>query len=516
MTEEDLFGGHEPPRQVVVADSGVLVTNHLNLFYMLSAGLLLPPAGFDGKHYDDTLGCFPGWIPLFLSQPSLQAISQSTAEAQHLKPVLVEVSLTDLTGRILACRQDGTAEIDFPAQLSGSEDLLLIPAPLPTSRIKSIIYLSADERRSCEADAGDYGNVPINDFKGRSSKTLFTKGRKTGWPPRDGPKERAVPLQTANAAGGVMAMLLHYGNLGELAEATCRSAFDPDESSMSRSDHILDGVGVWMKTGFPPSFQPDEDGSVRHGEASGAYLFWGAVEKLLEWRHRGRADAAEDVLLRWLVDVEAMLDSPLQPRIRALRDSLASLRGLASATTSELFERHPTPMGRAMALFFLRDGSVDLLGFDHDALHEPDWLMAAVLFGVRDGWLALPLRLRVTPGLSAAVSHRMARMAHRSAGSELSIGEPPPRTRTLREILVDNPQAALDLARRQKWDCINTRVSLGRGEYQLVVAGGSAHVDMAGEPKVDSRVDLARFLRCLAESRLDPKTESKVRASLRG
>ena len=71
-------------------DSGLLATNHLNLFYMLSAGLLLPPAGFGGKHYHDTLDSFPGWIPLFLGRPSRRAISESTAEAPHLKPVLVE------------------------------------------------------------------------------------------------------------------------------------------------------------------------------------------------------------------------------------------------------------------------------------------------------------------------------------------------------------------------------------------------------------------------------------------
>lgn len=513
MTTEDMFGYRNARDQIEVPESGLLATNHLNLFYMLSAGLLLPPSGFDGKHYDDTLGCFPGWIPLFLGQPSRQAISLSTAEARHLKPVLVEVSLTGLSGRIWACREDSMVEVDFPARLTGLEDLLLVPAPLPVSRITSIVYPSAVDKRSCEADADDYGNVPVKDFKGRSNKTLFTRGGDICWPPPDGPIEREAPVQAPLAAGGAMAMLQQFGNLGDLAVESCRSAFDPGESPEPVSDDFpgwLDGIREWMTTGCSPSPRPDAS---EHPDAWRACLFWGAVEKLLEWRRRGRVGDPEQVLLRWLAETQT--PPRFQAGIQTLSADLASLNGLASATTSELFDRHPSPMARAMILFCLRRDCADLLDFEHDTLREPDWLMAALLFGVRDGWIGLPLRLRAIPGLSAAVSHRMACMAHRSAGSEVSFDEPPPRIRTLREIVVDNPHAALDLARRRKWDCINTRISLGRGEYQLVVAGGSAHVDMAGEPKVDSRLDLAKFLGCLAKSRLDSEAESKVRASLR-
>ena len=515
MTTEDMFGDEDRPRRIQVPDSGLLATNHLNLFYMLSAGLVLPPSGFGGKHCQDTLGCFPGWVPLFLGRPPRQAISYSTAEAPHLKSVLVEVALSSLSGRVVAFREGGMAELRFPEQLDGTEELLLVPAPLPTSWIKSIVYPSSDDKRSCEVEAADYGNVPIRDFKARSNKTLFARGPDTLWPPDGGPPEREAPVQTPLAAGGTMAMLLHFGNLGDLAVASCRHAFDPHESSAPYADGILDGISEWMESGIPPCSRPDSgDGRAGSRDATRKYLFWGAVEKLLEWRCRGRVGDAEDSLLEWLAAAETVLDSRLQAGIQTLGASLSSLRGLAAATTSELFERHPTSMARAMTLFFLRSDCADLLDFSNDALHEPDWLVAALLFGVRDGWLRLPLRLRAIPGLSDAVSHRMARMAHRIAGTELSLGESPPRIRTLREALGENPRAALDLARWQKWDCIHSRISLGRGEYRLVVEGGSAHVDLAGEPNVDSRVDLAKFLQYLGRSRLDPKAELKVRRSL--
>ena len=44
------------------------------------------------------------------------------------------------------------------------------------------------------------------------------------------------------------------------------------------------------------------------------------------------------------------LDPRLQAGVRKLHDTLASLTGLAVATASELFERHDTPLARAMTL----------------------------------------------------------------------------------------------------------------------------------------------------------------------
>ena len=129
-------------------------------------------------------------------------------------------------------------------------------------------------------------------------------------------------------------------------------------------------------------------------------------------------------------------------------------------------------------------------------LGEADWLVAAILFGVRDGWMSLPLRLRDHPGLADAVSHRMARMSHRISGTGLELGEPPARIRPLRELFGDGSawrarekSAALGLARTQKWDCVHTRINLGPGEYRLTVKGGSTVIELPGEPRIEPEVD---------------------------
>ena len=64
MTISDMFDTNDVPGRVDAPNVGYLVTNHLNLMYMLSAGLVMPPSGFGEKYYSDTLERFPGWIPL--------------------------------------------------------------------------------------------------------------------------------------------------------------------------------------------------------------------------------------------------------------------------------------------------------------------------------------------------------------------------------------------------------------------------------------------------------------------
>ena len=249
MATADLFTMRDAPAPAKALESGLLVTNHLNLMYMLAAGLVMPPAGFGDKYYRDTLECFPGWIPLFLDKVPRDAIESSTREAGHLKPIIVRISLPGMSGNLIAFGEHGPRELHFPDQLDGTERMLLVPAPLPTSRIESIVFQTAADKRACERDAKDFGNVPLEDFNRKFGKTLFTKAPDTTWPPGEGPAERAVPLERPLAAGGVMAMLLLFGNLGEQAVRACRNAFDPVGDAAQHADEppILAGLATWMQ-----------------------------------------------------------------------------------------------------------------------------------------------------------------------------------------------------------------------------------------------------------------------------
>ena len=115
----------------------------------------------------------------------------------------------------------------------------------------------------------------------------------------------------------------------------------------------------------------------------------------------------------------------------------------------------------------------------------------------------------------------MAQMAHRIASTDLDLGPSPPRIHALRELFGEadswsarERSAALKLSRALKWECIQTRVSFSQGEYHLTVSGGSVHIDLQGEPRIDSHIDCDRFFKHLADTRLAPRIEEQIRKNL--
>lgn len=465
MSTAELFESAILPTKADMPESGLLVTNHLNLMYMLAAGLVLPPAGFGDKYFHDTLGEFPGWIPLFIDKVPGEAIESSIREAAHLKPVIVEYRLTGLSGPALAFGDQGFREIRLPSAVDNTAQALLVPAPLPTSRIVSIVFHTPEQKRTCESEAKEFSNVPLGDYRCRTSKPLFAKATQAPWPSGAGPEQRHVPLEAPFALGGVMAMLNVFANLGELAIGACRVAFDPeiDTPSTLEEHPILALLGKWIrdgetKVGLPPTAKAETS---RNDLQNGcqAMLFWNLVQRMVDWRTAGEVSNIEKVLIDYLAAAAPGLDPELRTGVGKLQDTLISLTGLGDATANEVLERHDTPLAHAMILLFLRRDCADLLDYQSDHLSEPDWLLAAILFGVRDGWLELPLRLREGRPLADAVSHRMAHLSHRVAQSGLNLGEAPARTQPLRELFGDGSgwrpaekRAALEIARAQKWD----------------------------------------------------------------
>ena len=510
-----------PPRTALFApETGVLVTNDRNLMYMLAAGLLMPPSGFGGKHYYDTLSAFPGWLPFFVGpegapSPPSGTVEDSTREARHLKPVLVEVELRGLCGTVRAHGSDRWTERRLEKGVAAEESLLLFPAPLPVSRIRSVVLRSIEDQRAIERDASDFGNVSFDGLDLKADQARFDSLSDHAWPPLEGPAERSVAVGAAQAAGGAMAILHRLANTGDLSLRTARCAFDTSDDPPD--DSILRALPEWIaKTCGTGSEQTPR---------KGRDLFWGAVDRIVQCRDQGRHTDANDALVAFYREAAEGMEGELRTRATEVVSTLESLGGgLGGDTVSRMLDRHPTPTGRAAILFLLRGKSRELFELigDYPQLEERDRLAAGILFGARDGWLKLPLALRGCPELANAVTHRMAALAHRLDGSGCDLGSPPPRVRPLREIFGDpagwgpaEEEAALQLASELKWrDCYRTTVSLGRGSYQLRIEGGSVYIDCADRPRVDTHMDRDRFFAHLARSSIDANIEAEVRARL--
>ena len=516
------------PSAAVAADAiperGCLITNHLNLLYMLASGLVLPRSGFGEKYYRDTLDACPGWIPLFTGHPGRAAVDHSIAEAGHLRPCQVVVSLRECVGPVLVPGPGGMEKRRSPHEVGGAP-LIFVPAPLPVSAIEEILFQSREDSTACRNDALDFGNVPLAEFETRVDRRRFAGPSGQAWPPSPVPPERLAPLAAAQAAGGMLAMLriLAGRDAAEVLEGgeplglvACRAAFDAEAdppSGLSRT--IAAGLTAWMRTGPSPARAPAALFGSDQGDAR--RLLWGAIDTLAEQAGATAVDDANARVLDYLDRESTGLDDRLRTHVVELRETLDSLTGLADLTASDLFDRFRTPLPRAMSLLFLRSTCADLLAFEHEALTAEDRLAAALLFGARAGWLALPLSLRGGPAASAAISHRMAALSHRLADTGFELGPAPARPRPLAELFAGEwsarqQDAAVALARKQKWtDCLRTRVRLGPGDYELKVGRGGTEIVFPGEARaVEAEVDGPRFSALLAAASIDPEHEAAV------
>lgn len=489
-----------------------LVTNQRNLFYMLAAGLIMSPKGFGSKYYVDTLSTFPGWIPLFADNVPQIAIDMSKSEKSHLLTCIVTIELKSMHGKIMAVDSYGQSrEILFPDEFTDSDTALLVPAPLPVTWIASIAFSSKEEKTNCESDAHDFGNVPLSGFNRTVDARLFSKSTKTVWPPILELPNRDQSLDKSFAVGGVIAMLLHMGNLGDFSMQTYQLACSPDTIHPSQiSDPMIRELGIWMES---------ED----HWAAFDILprLFWGAVDKVLNCRASNDSTGSIDAILQYLESAGDGLDEKMKTALTKLSIDLRNLMGFADSTITELFERHPKPFSRVMTLFFLRETCSDFLEFRHPLLNEVDYVAASILFAARDGWIGLPLVLRDVSGLQEAVSHHMAQVAHRIVKSGIDLGAQPACPLPLRALFIPGDkgwsakqrEAALLLARESKWtECIQTRILLGKGDYRIVVDGTGVQILLPGEVKnVRTDINQSQFFKLFNKAISPLKPDKKVR-----
>lgn len=504
-----------------VPDTGYLVTNHLNLMYMIAAGLIMPPSGFGSKYYQDSLNSFPGWIPLHVDKIPQQALDLASKEAGHLFPVIIKIRMSELKGKIPAVSLNNPSRETLLMELEEQSQVHLVPAPLPVSLIDSIVFQSMEEMRKFNTSASELKNAPVGDFQRKVGKTLFARAGSWTWPPKAQVTGLAPMPRAALASGGVMAMLLHLANKGRLLVDAARLSFDPDENqTAARENRFLNYLSNWMNSGVALKRVNSKSKERLHQEELWARLFWGFVDRFLQSEPE---KSAEETVLEHLQDELKSVDRKQGADVFCLFEDIRSLFDLGGGTLSELIGRNQSPVARAMILFCVRKDCADLLEFDGQELREQDWLAAAILFGIRSGWLDLPSSLRTIPGLkkgelSDAVTRRMAKMSHRISGSGLDLGPSPPRIQPLRELLgVDAGQekitsdAALQLCNVMKWDCIKTRVAIPKGDHQITVDGSRVFIEFSGLPQVTTEIDSSHLSDLLAQSSLPSSKEARIR-----
>lgn len=522
-----------------------LVTNHLNLLYMLAAGQVMEPSGFRGKHYVDSLGAIPGWIPLFRDAIPARALEEAISERRHLRPCIVSFDLSGVSGPVQVLSQSGKLrDAKFPSVRLGKEGIgILVRAPLPLTLVSRICFQSDDDRQAFETAAKDVSNVDLKLYRLEVEDSLFRNMTDCVWPPmqtskahlsksrkKSGaqqgrlfneaegmPQDAASQLErriSSQALGGLLSMLYHYANRSELGvkvfELITGAAHNTNNALIE--DPILAELPNWLSG----------DGVSEHSSIP-AKLYWGTINALVTAQEKNHSLQPVDVALEYLAAQAAQLeDDKSRSRLERVIVDMRSLLGLGGGTITELFERHKGSLSRPLLLFCLREHCKELLEFSHPLLSDAEYLLAGILFGVRDGWLRLPCEMR-NQALSAYVTYRMAYVAHQKQRSELILPETLS-TQPLRALFPRHTElwsenqtnAAIEIAKVSNWrDCIDTVIASTDGSPLENPRHENGKFVFSGEASLTITILYDTFLRRLGEwPSIDVKLESKIRNDL--
>lgn len=523
-----------------------LVTNHLNLLYMLAAGLVMGPSGFRGKHYVDSLGAIPGWIPFFRDAVPAKTLDEAVSERRHLRPCIVSFDLSGISCPVQVLSREGKIrDAGFPNIRLGKEGIgILVRAPLPLTFVSRICFQSDEDQQMFEAAAKDVSNVDLKPYGLAVEESLFRNATDSAWPPIQTAKvrqnksknesgaqaslqfdstqaaQRDVAPQiehqpiSAQSFGGVLSMLYHCANHSELGVNVFQLITGSANitNSASVEDPILAELPNWLSG----------DG-ISERSSTPAKLYWGTIDALVAAQEVNHSSQPVDVALEYLAaQAEQLEDDKSKSRLERLTVDMRSLLGLGGGTITELFERHKGSLSRPLLLFCLREHCKDLLEFSHPLLSDAEHLLAGILFGVRDGWLRLPCEMR-NQALSAYVMYRMASVAHQKQGGELIL----PKTSSpqpLRALFPCNAEswnksqinAAIEIAKVSKWrGCIETVIASTDSSPLENPRHENGKFVFSGEASLMIKILHDAFLRRLGEwPSIDAKLESKIRNDL--
>jgi hypothetical protein len=514
----------KPKKRKIKPQYWHLVTNHQNMLYILAAGMVMGPAGFRGKHYSDPLSEYPGWIPLFRPDKEIPAnyLDQATSERKHLLPCIASFDLSTLTGSVQMLSRNGKMRpIDLPFDKRKYKNYIAIyvRAPLPTTLLWSVKFRTDEDMQAFKSAANVVSNVDLISQQVETEESLFSADTK-------GQLEMKLDEKVSNddhfpafgqAIGGMLAMLYHISNRSKLGLAAfwlaTRDARGKD-NDLIQGGSILSQLPNWMH------------GSEISEQTDTVMLFWGVIKALVVAQKQKGPQRSIDVALEYLGEQLGQLqEKKIKQSLEQLIADLRAIHGLGCGTITELLVRHKGPFSRSLLLFCLRENCTELMEFSHELLDDTNYLLAGILFGVRDSWLQLPKELR-NPELSAYVAFRMAEVEHCKQDYKLAI-DAPPCPKPLRELFTSpsgkwnrkTTDVAVELARKCNWnDCIQTRITLAdsddlpesfveRKDFEVVIQGEVV--------KTSTEVDEVKFLHRLGQwPPIAIQVESEVRKKL--
>lgn len=377
----------------------LMPTNTDNLRMMIAQGLISSPAGFK-KYYSDVLELFIGHVPLFKNRIQPDILNSVISETEGLNQCILEFDLSSIEG--LGKTIDGNNLVDIKLEdvESNNIDILLLLAPIPISCISKVIFKTNSDKKAFEEDAGLYSNVPVNELKLHYTKTdqkLFeTKSDITDYPVdklKNMELEIVKDIDYSNvyAFGGMLANLFYFAKNGVISNDAFLSCSLGEKIAIENDfSHI---------TNYFYSLEKLENSkSLYNGITHVAVSHNNFKEEIIEF-----------------------LESNV--KTANIANKLRAFDAISDKPVSEEFGEAQTSLGKVLLMLFHRENTEALMEYNLDIFIEEDYLIFAVLFGIRDKFIKVPKFLREFRDLQNFISVKMANYAHKDLSSQIKFKE---------------------------------------------------------------------------------------------
>jgi hypothetical protein len=449
-------------------------TNFENIKNIIAQGLITGPDGFT-KYYIDVLEMFPGWIPLFNRNVPINILEKSTSEATDLKVCVVEFSLEGLSGLVKALGKISTQEllaeqelIDLDLkQLNENEvDVLFVPSPLPISLIKTIFFQCEEDQKIFEDECAIVRNVSVTDLTLSIDSNFFSNNITFGFF-----KELELPdLPEKNydkiySFGGLLATLFYFSKNGVTSNNIYHSMCEFRKANVDVNIdiiHVYQYVQNELQTGT---------------EISSMYM--GLLDAISTSK-----DVRDDIIC-FLSNSDNFEEDKIKVRANEISESLGTCYQVGEKTASEQFKAAKSPLEKMLVMIFLRDNIEDLMGYYLEGFNELDYLLFAMVFGIRDKFIGLPRFLRDYKGLQGYISIKMAEYAHLNYGKKLTFLEAYKLAKplTLSDMFEKDSFKIWLANERPKINCLETTFKIPNGSYRLNSTSTGLELVFEGDAK---------------------------------
>jgi hypothetical protein len=383
--------------------------------------------GFDGfveKYYQDELKQNSGYIPLHKNIIPQETLEYVVSGEKNMKACLIEIDLTKIKG---ITKNQQNKEIEITPKID--DDFLLLLAPLPLSCVKKIIFKTNEDKKEIEKDQKLHNNFILTDLNLQHNKTdqkLFDNkktGSKSGgfWSnEQQHNKEKSpntvidesrekIDYKKIYAFGGMLANLFYFAKNGEQSHQKFTD-FQNTGASDSGNKDIQSIYNYFYKIQNNDNFQEIYN-KIIDNIINGSD-FKNNIVSLLESQE-------------WGVD--------FQQRAKELAQKLRDFEK-NDTTISQKFSQAEKQLEKGLLMLFHREDSRGLMKYQLDIFNEDDYLLFAMLFGIRDGFFKMPKFLRQYQNLQNFISCKMAEYAHHSINSKVEF-MPPTLPKTIWQLL---------------------------------------------------------------------------------